>query len=226
MGRTIIQTLKTSKFHRKVIFREIKKLKACFDSLDDDGSGSIGIEELEDPLIGLGFAETREEVKAIVDSVDEDRSGLIEFDEFLGIIKNSDSSGSNQKIFQFFKDMSSGNFTVESDTSEEDENMETASQISSKSFQNKKLKKQEKRIREKAKLKAKNKDVEDELSFNLLVQKIRRKHMMDAIISDNKDKKRRGMKILKNVAKLLKAKKAKRDREEGLDEDEFEAYKI
>ena len=65
--------------------------------------------------------------------------------------------------------MSSGNFTVESDTSEEDENMETASQISSKSFQNKKLKKQEKRIREKAKLKAKNKDVEDELSFNLLV---------------------------------------------------------
>ena len=226
MGKTIIQTLKTSKFHRKVIFREIKKLKACFDSLDDDGSGSIGIEELEDPLIGLGFAETREEVKAIVDSVDEDRSGLIEFDEFLGIIKNSDSSGSNQKIFQFFKDMSSGNFTVESDTSEEDENMETASQISSKSFQNKKLKKQEKRIREKAKLKAKNKDVEDELSFNLLVQKIRRKHMMDAIISDNKDKKRRGMKILKNVAKLLKAKKAKRDREEGLDEDEFEAYKI
>jgi hypothetical protein len=28
-------------------------------SLDGDGSGSIGIEELEDPLIGLGFAETR-----------------------------------------------------------------------------------------------------------------------------------------------------------------------
>ena len=77
------------------IARGEKKLTACFDSLDDDGSGSIGSEELEDPLIGLGFAETREEVKAIVDSVDEDRSGLIEFDEFLGIIKNSDSSGSN-----------------------------------------------------------------------------------------------------------------------------------
>ena len=51
---------------------EIKKLKECFDSLDDDGSGSIGIEELEDPLIGLGFCETREEVKEIVMDVDED----------------------------------------------------------------------------------------------------------------------------------------------------------
>lgn len=41
---------------------QIKKLRECFNSLDDDGSGSIGIEELEDPLIGLGFAESWEEV--------------------------------------------------------------------------------------------------------------------------------------------------------------------
>lgn len=42
---------------------EIFKLKECFGSLDDDGSGSIGIDELETPLIGLGFAENREEVE-------------------------------------------------------------------------------------------------------------------------------------------------------------------
>jgi hypothetical protein len=30
--------------------------------LDDDGSGSIGQEELEEPLIGLGIADSREEV--------------------------------------------------------------------------------------------------------------------------------------------------------------------
>lgn len=76
-------------------YRQIKKLKECFDSLDEDGGGSIGIDELEDPLIGLGFAETKEEVKTIVDSVDEDKTGEIEFEEFLGIIKNSDSSGTN-----------------------------------------------------------------------------------------------------------------------------------
>jgi Ca2+-binding EF-hand superfamily protein len=41
------------------ICSQISKLRECFMSLDGDGSGSIGIEELEDPLIGLGFAETR-----------------------------------------------------------------------------------------------------------------------------------------------------------------------
>ena len=39
---------------------EINKLKECFDSLDEDLSGAIGIEELEGPLIGLGFYDTRE----------------------------------------------------------------------------------------------------------------------------------------------------------------------
>ena len=38
---------------------EIRKLLECFLSLDDDGSGSIGIDELEEPLIGLGIADTR-----------------------------------------------------------------------------------------------------------------------------------------------------------------------
>jgi centrin-1 len=38
---------------------EIRKLKECFMALDDDGSGSIGIDELEEPLIGLGFADGR-----------------------------------------------------------------------------------------------------------------------------------------------------------------------
>ena len=46
----------------KTLVRQIRKLKECFGSLDDDGSGAIGIEELEEPLIGLGFADTREEV--------------------------------------------------------------------------------------------------------------------------------------------------------------------
>jgi Ca2+-binding EF-hand superfamily protein len=31
-------------------------MRECFDSLDDDGSGDIGVDELKEPLIGLGFA--------------------------------------------------------------------------------------------------------------------------------------------------------------------------
>jgi len=37
---------------------EIRKLKECFESLDIENTGAIGIKELEDPLIGLGFAES------------------------------------------------------------------------------------------------------------------------------------------------------------------------
>jgi Ca2+-binding EF-hand superfamily protein len=68
---------------------EILKLKECFNSLDDDMSGSIGIDEMKEPLIGLGFANTTKEVEHMIELVDEDGSGMIEFNEFLSIIKDS-----------------------------------------------------------------------------------------------------------------------------------------
>ena len=95
---------------------EIARLRECFDTLDEDGGGAIGLEELETPLIGLGFANSREEVKTMMDTVDVDGSGQLEFDEFLLIIKagtdkNEGLSGAGgmAKIHTFFKDLSSGN---------------------------------------------------------------------------------------------------------------------
>ena len=38
---------------------ELNKLRTYFNSLDDDGSGSIGVDELEDPLIALGLVDNR-----------------------------------------------------------------------------------------------------------------------------------------------------------------------
>lgn len=38
---------------------QLVKLRKYFGSLDDDGSGSIGTDELEDPLIALGLVDTR-----------------------------------------------------------------------------------------------------------------------------------------------------------------------
>lgn len=85
-------------------------MRECFQSLDDDESGSIGIEELEGPLIGLGFYETRDECVAMIQSVDQDQSGQIEFKEFLQLIRSADNS-ENEKtalINQFFKDLTNG----------------------------------------------------------------------------------------------------------------------
>ena len=42
------------------LLSEIRKLKDCFLSLDDDGTGSIGIDEIKKPLIGLGLVDTVE----------------------------------------------------------------------------------------------------------------------------------------------------------------------
>lgn len=38
---------------------ELVQLRNYFNSLDDDGSGSIGVDELEDPLIALGLVDNR-----------------------------------------------------------------------------------------------------------------------------------------------------------------------
>lgn len=65
---------------------------------------SIGIHQLETPLLSLGIAENTEDVKKIIASVDKDGSGQIEFGEFLGIIKaKTENSGNNSVLINFFK---------------------------------------------------------------------------------------------------------------------------
>ncbi len=68
---------------------ELVKLRKYFKELDDDGSGSIGIEELEQPLLSLGLCKNKQEVADLFAAVDEDGSGEIEFSEFLNIIKHA-----------------------------------------------------------------------------------------------------------------------------------------
>jgi Ca2+-binding EF-hand superfamily protein len=63
------------------------------------------------PLIGLGFANSIEEVKKMVIRVDVDNSGAIEFHEFLKIIKDAsshDPEGSAAQMTEFFKKLTSG----------------------------------------------------------------------------------------------------------------------
>lgn len=67
--------------------------------------GCIGYKELEDPLIALGLAETRQQVEEMVKSVDFDGSGSIEFEEFLTILRGSKG---NAAIASFFKGLIEG----------------------------------------------------------------------------------------------------------------------
>lgn len=97
---------------------ELQKLHQCFVSLvDNDNSDSIGVDELEDPLIALGLVDNRQQVQQIVQLVDEDGSKMIEFNEFLDIIKGGSRMNNRQSglgvqgtsaIFDFFKKLTTG----------------------------------------------------------------------------------------------------------------------
>ena len=97
---------------------ELEKLRNCFRSLvGDEDSDSIGVDELEDPLIALGLVDNRQQVQHIVQMVDEDGSKMIEFDEFLDIIKNGSRTNNRDSgqsvpgttaIFDFFKKLTTG----------------------------------------------------------------------------------------------------------------------
>lgn len=78
--------------------------------MDDDRSGSIGVEEISGPLIGLGLVNSYKEVEELVDLVDEDGSGMIEFGEFLDIVLNKTGNASTAIITKFFKDLTNGRF--------------------------------------------------------------------------------------------------------------------
>ena len=58
-----------------------KVLTEVFKQLDEDGSNSIGVNELEDALIALGLVDSREQVEKMVYDVDDD--GDIYFEEFI-----------------------------------------------------------------------------------------------------------------------------------------------
>jgi hypothetical protein len=64
-------------------------------------------------LIGLGFAETAEEIQEMIDEVDDDGSGEIEFSEFLKIVKGTNTTEKSLKINKFFKDMTTGKLATE-----------------------------------------------------------------------------------------------------------------
>lgn len=74
------------------------------------GLGNIGVDELEEPLVALGLAQSRENVQQLFDMVDEDGSGQIEFEEFLALmseIKNNPET-KDAPIFGFFNGMLDG----------------------------------------------------------------------------------------------------------------------
>ncbi|KAF1329170.1 hypothetical protein FI667_g6134, partial [Globisporangium splendens] len=68
-------------------FREkMTLMRRWFESLDADGSGEVGLNKLEDPLVSVGLARSREDVQKLIDDVDKEGKGEVTFDEFLNLM--------------------------------------------------------------------------------------------------------------------------------------------
>ena len=64
-------------------------MRNYFSELDTDKSGMIGAEEIEETLISLGLAKSKEDVTATVQELDLDGNGELDFDEFLQMLKDT-----------------------------------------------------------------------------------------------------------------------------------------
>lgn len=82
-----------------------RELRRFFQAIDDSGTGSIGYEQLEEPLIALGLAESGAQVQEMFHEVDIDHSGKIEFNEFLRILSRTDG---NVPMSNFFRSLIDG----------------------------------------------------------------------------------------------------------------------
>lgn len=66
--------------------KELQQIKSWFHSLDDDGSGSIGLQELCTPMLALGVARHQDDVRKILENADINHNGQIEQREFVRLL--------------------------------------------------------------------------------------------------------------------------------------------
>jgi hypothetical protein len=89
---------------------QVRMMRKWFDFLDADGSGEVGLDELEDPLVSVGLARCRKDVTNLIRSVDKTQNGEITFNDFMSIMEENKArrrvmhtSIKHQKMQKHFK---------------------------------------------------------------------------------------------------------------------------
>lgn len=91
--------------HQWVDFSDSERteLRRYFDALRE-GADKLSVDRLEDMMVSLGLADSRQEVERIVEAIDGDRTGELDFEEYLLILRTRADPG----IFRVFKMMMEG----------------------------------------------------------------------------------------------------------------------
>ena len=69
--------------------KSVQMLKEWFKFLDAKGTGRVGVAELEEPLVSVGLAASRDDVISLVAAANRDGSGALSFKQFLGLMSAS-----------------------------------------------------------------------------------------------------------------------------------------
>ncbi|KAG9413258.1 hypothetical protein AC1031_016273 [Aphanomyces cochlioides] len=81
-------------------------MRRWFEFLDTDGSGEIGLNELEDPLVSVGLAKCRMDVRRLIQTVDDSDNGEVNFDEFLTMMHGKTTA--DNSVVKLFTDLQAG----------------------------------------------------------------------------------------------------------------------
>jgi len=97
--------LRSKAKHRFIDFDDTERseLQRYFDALSG-GSDIIIMESMENMLISLGLANTRQEVQVMVSKIDSNGNGELDFEEYLQVLMG----GKDTEIFNVFKSMMDG----------------------------------------------------------------------------------------------------------------------
>lgn len=77
----------------KLTQEQIAEFRDTFQMFDKDGDGTINTNELGAVLRSLGQSPDEEDLQDMIDDADEDESGTINFQEFVGLMLKSQTSG-------------------------------------------------------------------------------------------------------------------------------------
>lgn len=89
-----------------------RELRAAFDAVDLDKSGSVSVQELRNLLQALGQDFTDAELRAKVQQIDADGSGVLEFDEFV-VMMDRWQDEELRDIFNYFNTDGDGNISLD-----------------------------------------------------------------------------------------------------------------
>lgn len=83
------------KFDIKYTDEQIKTYKEAFDLIDEDGGGTVDMDEISSCLRSLGQDVSESDIRGMIAEVDQDGSGEIDFEEFCYMMNKTEQDQKN-----------------------------------------------------------------------------------------------------------------------------------